>query len=278
MSTFQDVVLSNDLLKLFYAVQRRCLRCESSADNGAEDVFDFDRAKRLFAYYKPHLTNIRQLEEVLGPDNVNDVLLASLVQSEIPKDASLEQIAELTRYKIILDENRSDFPYVKINETDDIRLLYSGIFKQRMAREKCIQHLKSLCKKATNIIIYDKYLVGHKCENDCKILMSNIVSLFDTSCRVNLIIPCYCENRRKAEDFHTCKEWKILDKCLRELKLSNPNLRYSLPDLEGSVYNNCHDRYMRIYTDNESVEILLSSGFDHLFSNEKDFTYIIRPI
>ncbi len=159
MSTFQDVVLSNDLLKLFYTVQRRCLRCGSSADNGTEDGFDFDRAKRLFAYYKPHLTNIRQLEEVLGSDNIDVELRASLIQSEIPKDAALEQLAELTRYKIILDEQKNVFPYVRIDGRDLISLLYSGCFCKDKNRKKCVDHLKSLSKGAKVITIYDRYLL-----------------------------------------------------------------------------------------------------------------------
>ena len=36
---------------------------------------------------------------------------------------------------------------------------------------------------------------------------------------------------------------------------------------------NLHDRYLII--DNK-IEIILTSGFDYLFDNSKDFTYIVR--
>lgn len=36
-----------------------------------------------------------------------------------------------------------------------------------------------------------------------------------------------------------------------------------------------HDRYIDI---DGKIEILLSSGFDHLALNDKDFAYVIRPV
>jgi hypothetical protein len=40
-----------------------------------------------------------------------------------------------------------------------------------------------------------------------------------------------------------------------------------------NTYKNYHDRYLLI--DNQ-IEIILTSGFDYLFDENKEFTYIVR--
>ena len=74
------------------------------------------------------------------------------------------------------------------------------------------------------------------------------------------------------------KDKDALDKYLKKIKEQNTDFFYWLTDCKISEYKNCHDRYMKILSDVGSVEVLLSSGFDHLFDNQKDLTYVVRPV
>lgn len=44
---------------------------------------------------------------------------------------------------------------------------------------------------------------------------------------------------------------------------------------KNPLMKNRHDRYLIV---DEKLEIILSSGFDHLNETSSDFTYVIRPI
>ena len=50
-----------------------------------------------------------------------------------------------------------------------------------------------------------------------------------------------------------CAKWTFIDRTLPEY----------------------HDRYLVV---DDKIEIILTSGFDYLIRNEKEFTYIVRPV
>jgi len=275
MSQIQDLVLSDSLFALYYAVKQSC--------NGEIPVVDLstvnlDKIHQLFSYYKPHLTNYRQMKDVLGAENISPELQSALLGSGIPQDASLEELAEHTRFKIILDDEKNEFPYVKIDDFDNPRLLFTGTFKKGVARTKCVEHLKSLCKEFTGLTIYDKYLAVDKSKEQCLELIKKIVSLMDFSFARTLTVVCWCPNRSTIQRIENSDEWKLLNDCLKSVKGTLPNFRYLLYDCWKSEYKDCHDRYMKIISKTGNVEVLLSSGFENLFDTQKDFTYVVRAI
>ena len=275
MSQIQDLVLSDSLFALYYAVKQSYKGEKPIIDLSTVDL---DKIHHLFSYYKPHLTNYRQMKDVLGEEYISPELQSSLLGSEVPQDASLENLAEFTRFKIILDEQKNQFPYVKIDDSDNPRLLFTGTFKKGVARTKCEEHLKSLCKNFTGLTIYDKYLAVDKSKEQCLKLIKKIVSLMDFSCARTLTVVCWSPNRSTIQRIENSDEWKLLNDCLKNVKKDLPNFRYMLCDCWQSEYKDCHDRYMKIISKTGSVEVLLSSGFENLFDSQKDFTYVVRAI
>ena len=148
-----SVVLSDELLDQFYLFKK----------NGH---YDEKLVQRLLRYYKPlYLTNISQLERIgHEPD---PTLRINLLKSDY-KSQSLEELAKITQFKIILCTDRTDFPYVNING-DVIESNYSGTFLRSDSRLKAISHIKALCADAKNkVIVYDKYFSNQR--NNIEIL------------------------------------------------------------------------------------------------------------
>lgn len=107
------------------------------------------------------------------------------------------------------------------------------------SRKKAQDHLKQLIKNAKKIVIKDNYC--DKCLYDIK----NILDV-DQNC----IIEIYAEEKAKN------------------------NIKRLLPNAQYKKYDNAtmHDRYIII---DDKIEIILTSGFQYLFKNNKELTYII---
>lgn len=241
---------------------------------------DIDRAKKFFSFYRPHAINEEQYKRTQVP--LDPALKTSIIQSSLKEiflfTGSLEQLSLLTRLKIILCENDSEYPRVNINGLNAGEIIesnYTGTF-DKVPREKCLNHLRALCKDALSVLICDKYLYVYKdgSPDDCKQRslerVTNIMHAINpsTSCRVDFIDFYYDNNPRKNE-FNNSPFKLVIDQ-----------LKQSYPSVDRRRYNgsksDVHDRYMLIESNQGKMKVLFSSGFENLFDDTKDMTYIVR--
>lgn len=119
-------------------------------------AYDRNLIENLLHYYKPSiLTNTSQLKRI-GKD-ISKQLETTLRKSGFTTQ-SLEDLAQNTTYKIILCKDKDHYPYVNING-DKIENNLTACFFKRENRQKAIEHITALCRKAKNISIYDKYII-----------------------------------------------------------------------------------------------------------------------
>ncbi|BDC06913.1 hypothetical protein [Phocaeicola vulgatus] len=209
---------------------------------------DFDNMmiKRLLHFFKNEIvTNIKQYE-----DNGVDLplnLKSRLAHSGL-KRQSLEDLAEnCTLYKIILSATKNSFPYVNIMD-DNQRLEnnYSASFDMSEPRDLAIKHLTSLCCHAKKVVVYDKYFSNKERNVE---LLKQIFPKKKLEVVYNLIEDAHIVLLKQH-----CNLWEFT---------KNPQI------------TNRHDRYLII---DDRLEVILTSGFDHLNETSGDLTYIVRNI
>lgn len=227
-----SVALSDELLKEYFKFTGN---------------FDYDRTviERLLHYYKPvYITNISQLERI---NHTIDNNLRQKLHACGLRRQTVEELAAMTRYKIILSKNRSDFPYVNIYN-DNIENNYTGTFLRSESRAKAIEHIKSLCADARkSILVYDNYFCSKESNVDI------LISLFPN---------------RKLEIKYQIKTFS--EKQINKIKAARPNW-----ELTDCNFPENHDRYLII---DDKVEIILTSGFYYLNELNKEISYIVRLI
>ena len=207
---------------------------------------DKEKIKRLFHYFKQEIvSNIRQYED-------NGVELPTNLKSQMAhaglKRQSLEDLAEnCTLYKIILSSTSDTYPYINIMyESQRLENNYSASFDVAESRDLAISHLASICLHAKKIVLYDKYF---SCKNNNIDLIKKILPQKKLEILYNTI---------KEEDIKELEQW-----CEQWTFEKKPQM------------TNRHDRYLIV---DDKLEIILTSGFDHLNDTSSDFTYIVRPI
>ena len=206
--------------------------------------YDNESIQNLFNYYKsPHITNVAQLQRI---GIANSALFSQLLQSNLTHQTLLG-LCDKTIFKVILNQESSYYPYVNIFG-DVIENNYTSTYKNT-SRIKAQEHIKSLLKDATNIFIYDKHFENNW--NQTKKFFEELVP----KKRLTLFYKEYHLQNKKSEIKKICEEWTIRE------------------DRFHHQHKNLHDRYLII--DNK-IEIILTSGFDYLFDESKDFTYIVR--
>jgi len=226
------LVLSDELLKCYYDFK-----------NGK--VHDSDLLEKFLSYYHaPHKTTVEQLDRI-GYDDSR--LKQQLMRSE---SLPLEELAQKTLYKIILNTEKSEYPYVNIND-DPVEKNFSLTFRIGENRDKLIQMIKAFCQDANTILIFDKYL-------SLKNNQERTIQFFKE------LMPCknltffydreHLTQEIKTEIKKICKEWRLIEDRKSGLK-------------------NSHDRYIII--DNQ-IEIILSGGFSNLFDIRSDISCLIR--
>jgi len=234
----KSLVLSDDLLKEYYAFKH----------NKGGDSSDIEA---LLSFYKPHITNIAQLKRIgITKKPILNRLLAS---GRTHQTHTLLELADITKYKIILDKKRTDYPYVSISK-DEIENNFSATYYKNQPRYKAREHIKALLKNAQHIFLYDKYFSNNW--NSCNSYKNFFIELVP---KKKLTI-WYSDNHlvsieSKIKTIH--KDWLIKK------------------DSINKNHRDLHDRYIII---DSKIEIILTSGFDYLFDESKDFTYIIRDL
>lgn len=210
------------------------------------EKFDQKKIKQLLHYYKKSLiSNIKQYEDngiELSPN-----LKSQMAHSGLRKQ-SLEELAEnCTLYKIILSSTKNTFPYVNImDEKQRLENNYSASFDMAEPRELAIKHLASICLHAKKIVLYDKYFSSKETNID---LINKILP----KKKLEIIYNDINENHINLMQ-QNCSQWSFT---------KNPRM------------TNRHDRYLIV---DDQLEIILTSGFDHLNDTSGDFTYIVRYI
>lgn len=227
-----------------------------------------DKITKLFDYYKPHITTVKQLGGVYENLNlpINKMILQQLANKRLISN-SLIDLAKKTKLKIILSEDKSFYPYVNING-DEFESNFTATYQKNNNKIKVLKHIKELVSSGDEVEIYDKYL-------------------FHDNKRGNLEIDSHFSVKaiKKMVEENLSRKFKLLfssngQNVGEPLRIDGRKL--VITNLTSNVsVQNCglceHDRYIKIYKDNKQLyEIILSSGVYNILSLEKDFTYIVR--
>jgi len=216
--------------------------------------YDKDLVKQLLSYHiYPFIYNIAQAKRT-------GLKLSYQIQNQLHhktyRDHDLETLADETEFKCILSSSKCDFPYINIYD-DKIKTTLGGTFFHTENREKAKRHINKLCRKARNITIFDKYLTEEDARNLCQLFPKerNLTIHIHNKNIEDKGVPVY-GYQAIAKIFNNAdKQWEV----------------------EGQelLVNSHHDRYIVI---DDSLAIVLTSGVANLFSNDRDFTYVITPI
>lgn len=210
------------------------------------EKFDQKKIKQLLHYYKNSIvSNIKQYED-------NGVDLEQNLKNHMLHDGlrkqSLEELAEnSTWYKIILSSTKDTYPYVNIMDNKQrLENNYSASFDMAEPRDLAIKHLTSICLHAKKVVLYDKYFSVKDRNVD---LIKSILPQKKLEIIYNDIDNKHIELLKQH-----CGTWSFT---------KNPQMK------------NRHDRYLIV---DDKIEIILTSGFDHLNDTSGDFTYIVRYV
>lgn len=232
-----QVVLDDDLFRDYHKFK--------NGENLTKD--EVKRVKCLLHYFRGELiTNIAQYERVGLPLDV--ALKKKLAQSGLKRQSNEELAQSHTVYKVILSCSRGDFPYVDVtSDKEKIESNLSSFYDIAEKRDKAIEHLKALCKGAKKIVVYDKYFAESAKE------ARNIRTLVDILPQKRLTISLSNISPDGIQTFkEACGDW--------------------CPQSDTTLKGR-HDRYIIV---DDNIEIVLSSGFDHLSVDSSDFMYVVR--
>lgn len=185
---------------------------------------------------------------------------------------SIEELAKKTDYKLIItrENGKTSFPYINIgkNYMDPIVMSVTGKFTRGTRRIKALKHIQSLCQGAQKIYLYDKYLLNNEHFHILKDILPN---------RADLSVYYVANQRINGRE--SGNQAQLDTSAIVYLKENGLGLVHfkeiSQEEIPQYAAGNLHDRYLRI---DDKFEILLSSGFYYLGNNNKDITYVVRPI
>lgn len=224
------------------------LFCEYHKFTSQKKDFDKDKVKRILHFYKRQIcTNIAQYNRtgIDLPASLQYVLIHSC-----DKNKTLEELAKASTYKIILSDSCSVYPRVNIlGDEEKIENNLSATFMRGESRDKARSHIRDLCSKAKDILVFDRYI-----NKDAALNM------------LKFIFPVHALNIHYISG-------QIDGTAISELKKKCSSWNFMIES--DVITENHHDRYLLV--DNK-IEIILSSGFDHLASDISDFTYVVREI
>lgn len=201
--------------------------------------------KILSYYHNDFLTNIGQYEH--NRIDIGRNIRSVLTQNGLTHQ-NLEELAVLTTYKIILTDGRTHFPYVNIDE-GRFQPALTTFYEGDAERAAALDYLKNLCQGAKkSILLYDGYInVAHNLGGLLKYILPNKKIQFIFS-------------YDKIDAVHRAELQRTHD------KLMFKNI--------GGVPPH-HDRYLII---DDSIEVVLTSGFEYLQNQRKEISLVIRPV
>ncbi len=231
------VVLDDDLFKDFHKFK-----------NGEKlEKEEVERIKCLLHYFKGDLiTNIAQYERTGQP--LTPEMKKTLAKNGLKQQTKEELAQSHTMYKVILCCGCSDFPYVNVtSDKEKIENNLSSFYDIAEKRDKAIKHLKALCSEAKKIVVYDKYFAEQPKEARN---IETLVKILPQK-KLTILFSHISPNGIKSLT-EKCAEWN--------------------PQLDATLKGR-HDRYIIV---DDKLEIVLSSGFDHLSADSSDFMYVVR--
>lgn len=224
-------------------------------DNDKKD-YDDKIVERILHYYKsPILLSKAYMEKYYDKATLTSILSSA---NNIDFSKSLEQLASETIYKVILSQEKNNFPYINIYG-DKIENNLTATFLKQGEKTKAKEHFKALFANAKTLFVYDKYL--NKNQDSFKKFAQECFPIG----KLNIFYPSQnslhfsqelCSNLKSI-----CEDWQI---------------RQNSDNTINNDYNELHDRYIIV---DRKIQIILTSGIDNLMGTgkfAKDFTYIIR--
>lgn len=206
---------------------------------------DVRKVEKLLHLYKPpHITNVQQMKRIgiEDPPLLTQLISAGLV------DQSVESLAEQTLYRLILSSTSDSYPRVNIFD-GSIGNNYTVTFAPGEPRTTGHQWIRSLTEGARTIVIRDDYL------NENWNSTEQLLNLFPPGRLSVVFVPRL--NQEK------------IDRVKRNRSM------WKLPPDQSDRYRNHHDRYILI---DGNVEIIVTSGIDHLFADDKECTMVVRQV
>lgn len=235
---------------------------------------DVDRSLvgNLFCKIQPFLITTSQLASC----DITDVLQQYMINSGpwisyVPSNSNLKpfdpillkEMVAASKLKVMLTHNAvSNAPYktVCINDQTKEQFSFAATYKSRESRAEAVTHLQVLMQGAkTNIHIHDKYLNIPDAKK-----IANMLSKIDAAVQVHFFVGGGMSQSQKPIKH-------ALSNLPPFVSVTGKKRMKVKPYAGGSK----HDRYIQI---DNTLEIILSGGFDHLFSDQKDFTYVVRVI
>lgn len=182
-------------------------------------------------------------------------------------DESLKETALRTVHRIILSKKYNTLPFVNI-ASEKFCSDFSITVKPGEPRTEIQAHIKELLKGAESIHIYDQYLHSAIDRNN-----------FDISLLIpNPSIKIFCHDMKKMpKNLKTKKLKKKFRPNYYALKHHCTQCRcHNDVCYAFHSYDKMHDRYLIIDHKKYSYQVVLSSGFEYLFSDKKEITCVFR--
>lgn len=220
----------------------------------------YKRLMRLISL--PYKTNAKQLMEAKAQglhQSVFKRLMPQLVH-QADRNDNLELLAAKTSLKVILTEDKNaTLPYVYYHSkfmANQITITLDA----KADRSNLIKYLQMLCASATKITICDNYFAEG---------WDNTQSLF------RAILP----RHQLAIEFVETPDL-LVGVAKNSSKITNDFVKSIFSGWTASVselYRGSHDRYLLIDSPQGKIEVMISSGFDHIWkTNPKEITCVIR--
>lgn len=243
-----DQLVLDDALFILYSRFNSGVDINTLDKNTKNDLFALLSKIKL-----PIALNAEQIRRCYTklPDSLHDGVLEGIAATGAVE--SLEDTALDTVHGVILTLGKTSMPYVDIHD-QTVDTNFSITIAAGQSRSLLVQHIARLASNAISLHIYDRYLFNG---------IRTGVTAFETLLnKTTAEIICH-DGKGKA-----C--FKALQSYLAGKNISNP-VKYAL-----HLYQDMHDRYLIIEYPTHSYEIILSSGFEYLFSDRKEITCVFR--
>ncbi|MDY4388101.1 hypothetical protein [Pectobacterium aroidearum] len=221
--------------------------------------------KLMRKYIYPHATNFRQLTNIMKISGDLPELrpLLSQMANDAYSNYDLPSLALETIFKIILtDDSNKRFPYVHYEDAVvNNRLTFH--LSPTDDRVNLKSHLQRLCENANKITICDNYFASN---------WTYTSSLFLS------IFPKKTLEIEFAETMPNTSSTLNSDNITPQFA-SSICAHWSVALTSHIKYQNCHDRYLLIESPDSKIEVMLSSGFSHVWQPKpKEITCVFSEV
>ncbi|MGK0379119.1 MAG: hypothetical protein ACJA1Z_002943 [Patiriisocius sp.] len=211
----------------------------------------------------PYLTNKRQLVEAKAEGLIETAYerLLPQLQSLPNRDYDLTALAATTSLKIILTEDvEVSLPYVNFKSkflNNELTVSLTSVEDRR----DLIKYLGILTSSARSITICDNYFAS-SWEHTCSLFQS--------------VLP---RHKLEIEFVETPDSIQVIKNSVKMTQDYVVDIYCDWTIKESNSYQGAHDRYLLIDSPEGKVEVMLSSGFGHIWHpNPKEITCVIRQI